>query len=111
MKIKLLTTIRKGNGSNSEYCPKGSITDLPDNDAKELIERGLAEATDASNHASTSGNIDEIVEAISLLRPEDFAKDGKPKVPSLEAVLETKISGSDRDAAWAKYQELNAANE
>ena len=107
MKIKLLTTIRKGNGSNSEYCPKGSITELPDADAKELIERGLAETTEPFNSAPTVNDIDEIIEAFSLLKPEDFSKDGKPKVPSLEAVLETKISGSDRDAAWAKYQELN----
>ena len=111
MKIKLLTTIRKGNGNNSEYCPKGSITELPDNDANELIDRGLAEATEVSNPVPTSSNIDEIIEAFSLLKPEDFSKDGKPKVPSLELVLETKISGADRDAAWAKYQELNAQNE
>lgn len=106
MKIKLLTTIRKGNGSNSEYCPKGSITDLPDNDAKELIERGLAETTEPSPSPSSS-NIEAIMEAIGSLKPEDFAKDGKPKIPCLETLLDTKVSGADRDAAWAKYQELN----
>ncbi len=88
---------------------------MPDNDARDLIERGLAEATDPSSltlrRDEGANNIDEIIEAFSLLKPEDFSKDGKPKVPSLEAILETKVSGSERDAAWAKYQELNATNE
>lgn len=46
-----------------------------------------------------------IADAIQTLTPEDFQKDGKPRVDALNALLADevgKISAADRDAVWAE---------
>ena len=51
-------------------------------------------------------------EAIEILNPEtDFAKNGKPKVEAIEAVLGQNISAETRDKAWELYQKELAADE
>jgi len=46
-----------------------------------------------------ANKITAIVEAISMLEPEDFTKDGKPTIKSLERVLGFAPTKEERDAA------------
>ena len=60
-------------------------------------------ASDA-DAAELQGRATQISEAIQTLNPEDFQKDGKPRVDALNALLSDdlgKISAAERDAVWA----------
>ena len=52
---------------------------------------------------------DPIVKAIETLvtagKPKNFGVDGSPKVRSVEKILGYDISATDRDVAWATFQE------
>ncbi len=96
----------------------GKSVDISDEEATSLIERGFAKSADASistEHKPAQTHqpepaIDDVIEAIEILNPEtDFAKNGKPKVEAIEAVLGQNISADTRDKAWELYQkELEA---
>jgi len=38
--------------------------------------------------------------------PDDFGRDGTPKVKAIEKILGYDISAADRDVAWAAFQEV-----
>ena len=91
----------------------GKPVDIPDEEAKPLIERGFAKSADASAVAEQKPAqtqqpepaIDDVIEAIEILSPEtDFAKSGKPKVEAIESVLGQNINADTRDKAWELYQ-------
>jgi hypothetical protein len=96
----------------------GKSVDISDEEAKSLIERGFAKSADVSAMTEQKPAqqpepaIDDVIEAIEILNPEtDFAKNGKPKVEAIEAVLGQNISGETRDKAWELYQKELAADE
>ena len=102
----------------------GKSVDVANEEAQSLIDRGFAQsATKATTAApetsktpppppSPPASLDDIIEAIEILNPEtDFAKNGKPKVEAIEAVLGENIDAEARDKAWELYQkELEAAD-
>lgn len=49
--------------------------------------------------APDPNNVTAIVEAMAVLEPEDFTKDGKPKIPALTAILGWKPTMEEREAA------------
>ncbi|MGI1671987.1 MAG: hypothetical protein K6L74_16915 [Neptuniibacter sp.] len=61
--------------------------------------------TDAPPLNEAEATIDQIVEAIYTLKPEDYTKSGVPEVKALEAALKTSITAEQRDQAWTKYQD------
>ena len=98
----------------------GKSVDISDEEAKSLIERGFAKSADASavkeqnpvQPQQSEPAIDDVIEAIEILNPEtDFAKNGKPKVEAIEAVLGQNISADSRDKAWELYQKELEADE
>ncbi len=93
----------------------GKSVDVANEEAQSLIDRGFAQsatkATAAPETSKTppppppSASLDDIIEAIDQLNPEtDFAKNGKPKVEAIEAVLGQNIDAEARDKAWELYQ-------
>ena len=100
----------------------GKSVDVANEEAQSLIDRGFAQSatnkTTAVPEASKTppppppppASLDDIIEAIEILNPEtDFAKNGKPKVEAIEAVLGENIDAEARDKAWELYQkELEA---
>jgi hypothetical protein len=98
----------------------GKSVDISDEEAKSLIERGFAKLAEASavteqkpvQILQPEPAIDDVIEAIEILNPKtDFAKNGKPKVEAIEAVLGQNISAETRDKAWELYQKELAADE
>ena len=98
----------------------GKSVDISDEEAKSLIERGFAKSADASavveqkpvQNQQPEPAIDDVIEAIEILNSEtDFAKNGKPKVEAIEAVLGQNISAETRDKAWELYQKELVADE
>ena len=91
----------------------GKSVDVASEEAQSLIDRGFAQSAEASAAAEQKPAqtqqpepaIDDVIEAIEILNPEtDFAKNGKPKVEAIEAVLGQNISAETRDKAWELYQ-------
>ena len=99
----------------------GKSVDVANEEAQSLIDRGFAqsatnEMTAAPETSKTppppSASLDDIIEAIEILNPEtDFAKNGKPKVEAIEAVLGENIDAEARDKAWELYQKELEADE
>lgn len=102
----------------------GKSVDVASEEAQSLIDRGFAqsatnETTAAPETSKTpppppplSASLDDIIEAIEILNPEtDFAKNGKPKVEAIEAVLGENIDAEARDKAWELYQKELEADE
>ena len=102
----------------------GKSVDVANEEAKSLIDRGFAQSATKTTTAAPetsktpppppplSASLDDIIEAIEILNPEtDFAKNGKPKVEAIEAVLGQNISAETRDKAWEIYQKELAADE
>ena len=99
----------------------GKSVDIANEEAQSLIDRGFAqsatnEMTAAPETLKTppppSASLDDIIEAIEILNPEtDFAKNGKPKVEAIEAVLGENIDAEARDKAWELYQKELEADE
>lgn len=91
----------------------GHQVNIADDEARSLIERGFAKSTDISvsteqkptQNQQPEPAIDDVIEAIEILNTEtDFAKNGKPKVEAIEAVLGQNIDADIRDKAWELYQ-------
>ncbi len=55
--------------------------------------------------------IQDIINTIPELGPEDFTGKGLPNVGALEDRLEYGISGAERDTAFAKYQEAQGPDQ
>lgn len=107
MQIRTLITLHTDKGK----VPPESVVSLPDAEAKALIAKGFALATDASSTApSNTDNAptseSELHDAIAVLSEDGFGKDGKPLIKALEEVLDRDITQAERDAAWKSYQAL-----
>ena len=102
----------------------GKSVDVANEEAKSLIDRGFAQSATKTTTAAPetsktpppppplSASLDDIIEAIEILNPEtDFAKNGKPKVEAIEAVLGENIDAEARDKAWELYQKELEADE
>lgn len=58
--------------------------------------------------AAVEERLEKIAEAVTTLTAEDFQRDGKPKLDSLNALLGDelgKISGAERDRAWSAVKD------
>lgn len=67
----------------------------------------VEDAPDESTKPDGDVGIDDIVQAIGLLNPDEdgqFTQGGKPEVKALEELLGQDISAAQRDEAWTKYQ-------
>jgi hypothetical protein len=99
---------------NGKSVPPGEVVALNRGEAEYLAGRDLVEVFEATAPAPATiapppppPTVDEedIIEAILQLdEATGFTTAGLPKVELLEEILETNISASQRDAAWAKVQ-------
>jgi hypothetical protein len=100
MQIRTLITLHTDKGK----VPPQSVVALPDAEAKALIAKGFALATDASSTVDAPTTESELHDAIAVLSEDGFGKDGKPLIKALEEVLDRDITQAERDAAWKSYQ-------
>jgi hypothetical protein len=102
MQIRTLITLHTDKGK----VPPQSVVALPDAEAKALIAKGFALATDASSNEDAPATESELHDAIAVLSEDGFGKDGKPLIKALEEVLDRDITQAERDSAWKSYQAL-----
>ncbi len=102
MQIRTLITLHTDKGK----VPPQSVVALPDAEAKALIAKGFALATDASSTEDAPTTESELHDAIAVLSEDGFGKDGKPLIKALEEVLDRNITQAERDTAWKSYQAL-----
>ena len=102
MQIRTLITLHTEKGK----VPPQSVVALPDAEAKALIAKGFALATDSSNNEDALTTESELHDAITVLSEDGFGKDGKPLIKALEEVLDRDITQAERDTAWKSYQAL-----
>lgn len=102
MQIRTLITLHTDKGK----VPPQSVVALPDAEAKALIAKGFALATDASSTEDAPTTESELHDAIAVLSEDGFGKDGKPLIKALEEVLDRDITQAERDSAWKSYQAL-----
>ena len=102
MQIRTLITLHTDKGK----VPPDSVVALPDAEAKALIAKGFALATDASSTEDAPTTESELHDAIAVLSEDGFGKDGKPLIKALEEVLDRDITQAERDTAWKSYQAL-----
>ena len=102
MQIRTLITLHTDKGK----VPPQSVVALPDAEAKALIAKGFALATDSSNNEDAPLPESELHDAIAVLSEDGFGKDGKPLIKALEEVLDRDITQAERDTAWKSYQAL-----
>ena len=102
MQIRTLITLHTDKGK----VPPQSVVALPDAEAKALIAKGFALATDASSTQDAPTTESELHDAIAVLSEDGFGKDGKPLIKALEEVLDRDITQAERDTAWKSYQAL-----
>ncbi len=107
MKVVANITLRVGTPEKMEYVPPGVPVNLPADEARELIERELAEKASPKDEADDD-LIEAIVDAIGDLSPDAYGKDGKPTVRAIEDLLGRSITAAERDQAWGEYQKLAA---
>ena len=98
--------------ADREYAP-GDPIDLDARDAEALLSAGVisahppADESGAEEPGPKEVDIDEVIDAIDHLDPDDpdrWTKTGKPQVVPLEDYLGYDISAAQRDAAWEQYQ-------
>ena len=102
MQIRTLITLHTDKGK----VPPQTVVSLPDDEAKTLIAKDFAQATDASSTEDASTTESELHDAIAVLSEDGFGKDGKPLIKALEEVLDRDITQAERDSAWKSYQAL-----
>jgi hypothetical protein len=102
MQICTLITLHTDKGK----VPPQSVVALPDADAKALIAKGFALATNTSSNEDAPITESELHDAIAVLSEDGFGKDGKPLIKALEEVLDRDITQAERDTAWKSYQAL-----
>jgi hypothetical protein len=100
MQIRTLITLHTDKGK----VPPQTEVSLPDAEAKALIAKGFALATDTSSNEDAPTSESELHDAIAVLSEDGFGKDGKPLIKALEEVLDRDITQAERDAAWKSYQ-------
>ena len=108
----VLIAVRAATGfwrCGKQFTKAGVITQVKDftekqwqrlSDERMLI---IKPASDA-DETELQDRATQLSEAIQTLSPEDFQKDGKPRVDALNALLSDdlgKISAAERDAVWA----------
>lgn len=108
MKVISSITLRVGTPEKMEYIPPGEPVNLPADDAKVLIDRGLAaKATPHQKEDDDDGDlIEAIIDAIGDLDPAAFGKDGKPNVKAIEEIIGRSITATERDHGWNVFQKL-----
>lgn len=89
-----------------------SAKDLSRLKSEPMLHVREATAEEVENAGNVEGAADErkerIADAIASLQAEDFQRDGKPKLDSLNALLGDelgKISGAERDRVWEAMKE------
>jgi hypothetical protein len=102
MQIRTLITLHTDKGK----VPPQSVVALPDDEAKTLIAKGFAIATNGSSNEVAPLPESELHDAIAVLGEDGFGKDGKPLIKALEEVLDRDITQAERDSAWKSYQAL-----
>ena len=115
MKITTTTTLRTGEPGAYEFVSPNSSIHLNRKVAQALIDRGFAAQVKSvcqqEGLPSAQGLVDEIIDAIDDVAPNDFGKDGKPSVKAIEEIMGVNISAADRDEAWENYQTLLAIDD
>ena len=89
-----------------EIFSPGASIDIEDDEAARLIKAGKVREAKPPLHVVV--DLDDIVEAIGGLDPDDmelWTKTNKPKTEVLSAILEKEITAKERDAAWTIYQD------
>ncbi|MBF9049891.1 hypothetical protein GTA62_13040 [Roseobacter sp. HKCCD9010] len=74
---------------------------------KAEVKLRIKEASD-DDAAAIKERLEKIAEAVSAFSAEDFQRDGKPKLDSLNALLSDelgKITGAERDRVWVAMTE------
>ena len=105
MKVKTLFTLRVGKPGKYQSVKVGDIVSMDDDEAKDLIDRGFV--TPIGDQASDDAHLVEaILDAITDLPEDAYGKDGKPGGKAIETILGENITASQRDKAWAAYQQL-----
>lgn len=98
---------------NGKAVPPGEVVELNRGEAEYLAGRDLVEVFETTAPApatitpppAPTVTEEDVIEAILQLdEATGFTTAGLPKVELLEEILETNISASQRDAAWAKIQ-------
>ena len=67
----------------------------------------IKEASD-EDAAGAEERLEQIAQAVATFNAEDFQRDGKPKLESLNALLGDelgKVTGAERDRVWAAMKE------
>jgi hypothetical protein len=119
MKVKLKTIYANASGTHGV----DEVIDVPQSEAQDLILHGFAMELKDSNKAEVPMDeqappmnapknnepdiVQEIVEAIGLLDPENpdhYTKGKKPEVAALEEILGKDITAAQRDKAFEIYQ-------
>ena len=100
MQIRTLITLHTDKGK----VPPQTVVTLPDAEAKTLIAKGFAIATNGSSTEDAPTTESELHDAIAVLSEDGFGKDGKPLIKALEEVLDRDITQAERDYAWKSYQ-------
>lgn len=104
MEIIANRTLIRGKPGNVTEVPPGTVVEFPDDEARDMIKRGIAKAV--NDAPSGDDHFDTLVDAIEGLDESAFGKDGKPSVKALEEFTGYDITASERDNAWAEYQRL-----
>lgn len=95
------------------FTESGVVADAADFTEKQwgrLKAEAKLRVTEASEDdvAVVAGRLEKIAEAITSFAAEDFQRDGKPKLDSLNALLGDelgKITGAERDLVWEALKE------
>jgi hypothetical protein len=67
---------------------------------------GAKKAAKVKNAPETDPTLDALAQVVEEGNPDNFGRDGTPKVKAIEKVLGYDISAADRDVAWNTFQEV-----
>ena len=109
MRIVPKTTLRVGKPNAAYYARADYEVDVSDKVAEQLIQQGIAREVIEPNRLQGDSLMEVIMDGIEALAPGDFAKEGKPKIKAIEALIGQTITATDRDKAWTEYQKLAKA--
>ena len=98
-----LISLAVGKPGDIEQVEPGKPVSLSDTEAQSLIGRG--HAVSANEQPDAEDVVSDIIDAIAQISPDDFGKDGKPNVKSIETFLGIDITAKQRDMAWKLMKE------
>lgn len=110
MKVKMISRL----ASPKIQAAPGSVIDVDEVLAKQLVASGAAEAIDKIDHAATNKNadseakpsVDDIKAALDTLDHADdshWTKAGKPAMAAVEELLGANVSAKDVEAAYPGF--------